>query len=215
MKKPSPETVTIAPPSEQTGKLKDLGGSASDDFNNVLANQIANALWLDADPEERNRQFRATFAALIGIKPADEIEGMLAAQMAAPHNAALECFRRSMLREQTFEGRRENLNQANKLTRSYATLMEALNRHRGKGQQRVTVEHVHVHSGGQAIVGAVETGGGVLSENQRQPHAKALEHAQQPTLRSQDPQREPVPCPGDAERTVSDARGSLAGRTQG
>jgi hypothetical protein len=40
-----------------------------------------------------------------------------------------------------------------KLSRTYATLVEALNRHRGKGQQKVTVEHVHVHEGGQAIVG--------------------------------------------------------------
>ena len=48
-----------------------------------------------------------------------------------------------------------------------ATLLEALNRHRGKGHQKVTVEHVHVHQGGQAIVGSVETGGGVLSVNQR------------------------------------------------
>ena len=47
-------------------------------------------------------------------------------------------------------GRRENLNQANKLSRTFATLLEALNRHRGKGQQKVTVEHVHVHAGGQA-----------------------------------------------------------------
>jgi hypothetical protein len=35
---------------------------------------------------------------------------------------------------------------------------EALNRHRGKGQQKVTVEHVHVHAGGQAVVGMVEWG---------------------------------------------------------
>src|SRR6266436_600241 len=62
--------------------------------------------------------------------------------------------------EQTFEGRRENLSQANKLSRTYAVLLDALNRHRGKGQQKVTVEHVHVHSGGQAIVGMVETPGG-------------------------------------------------------
>jgi hypothetical protein len=40
--------------------------------------------------------------------------------------------------------------------RTYATLLEALNRHRGKGQQKVTVEHVHVHEGGQAIVGNLE-----------------------------------------------------------
>jgi hypothetical protein len=47
-----------------------------------------------------------------------------------------------MLGNQTFEGRRENLNQANKLCRSYAALTEALDRHRGKGQQRIVVEHV-------------------------------------------------------------------------
>ena len=64
-----------------------------------------------------------------------------------------------MLPEQTFEGRHEALNQANKLPRSFATLLDTLNRHRGKGQQKVTVEHVHVHSGGQAIVGAVAPGG--------------------------------------------------------
>jgi hypothetical protein len=52
-----------------------------------------------------------------------------------------------MLGEQTFEGRRENLSQANKLSRTYASLLDALNRHRSKGQQKVTVEHVHVHSG--------------------------------------------------------------------
>jgi hypothetical protein len=48
---------------------------------------------------------------------------------------------------------------ANKLSRSFAILLDALNRHRGKGQQKVTVEHVHVHSGGQAVVGLVDTAG--------------------------------------------------------
>jgi hypothetical protein len=62
----------------------------------------------------------------------------------------MECYRRAMVNEQTFEGRRENLSQANKLSRTYAVLLDALNRHRGKGQQKVTVEHVHVHSGGLA-----------------------------------------------------------------
>ena len=82
---------------------------------------------------------------------------MIAAQLLAAHNAAMECYRRAMIGEQTFEGRRENLNQANKLCRTYAALVEALNRHRGKGQQHVTVEHVHVNQGGQAIVGNVHS----------------------------------------------------------
>jgi hypothetical protein len=111
------------------------------------------ALWLKDSPEERDRQLKATVAVLMGIEPKDELEGMMAAQLIAAHNAAMECFRRAMIDEQTFEGRNENLAQANKLSRTYATLLEALNRHRGKGQQKVTVEHVHVHEGGQAIVG--------------------------------------------------------------
>jgi len=47
----------------------------------------------------------------------------------------------------------------NKLARTFATQMEALKRYRTSGQQKVTVEHVTVNAGGQAIVGAVETGG--------------------------------------------------------
>jgi hypothetical protein len=89
------------------------------------------------------------------------------AGLIAAHNASMECYRRAILGEQTFEGRRENLAQANKLSRTYATLLEALNRHRGKGQQKVTVEHVHVHSGGQAVVGVVEPRGEGIARNQR------------------------------------------------
>jgi hypothetical protein len=48
----------------------------------------------------------------------------------------MECYRRAMIGEQTFEGHRENLTQANNLSRTYAVLLDALNRHRGKGQQK-------------------------------------------------------------------------------
>jgi hypothetical protein len=117
-------------------------------------------LWLkNSDEDARKQQVSAAIAGLIGINPNDELEGMMAAQLVACHNASMECYRGAMIGEQTFEGRRENLSQANKLSRTYATLLEALNRHRGKGQQKVTVEHVHVHDGGQAIVGNVEGAG--------------------------------------------------------
>ncbi len=68
---------------------------------------------------------------------------------------------RAHLEHQPFEAWRESLSQANRLSRTFAALAEALNRHRGKsGQQTVRVEHVTVNDGGQAIVGAVATGGG-------------------------------------------------------
>ena len=84
----------------------------------------------------------------------------MAAQLIAAHNAAMECYRCAMVEDQTIKSWQENLNQANKLSRTSATLLEALNKHRGKGQQKVTVEHVHVHDGGQAVVGNVEKRGG-------------------------------------------------------
>jgi hypothetical protein len=206
-KRPKPITVVAKDPSQEEGKLRSIGGSKSDTFNNVLANQVVSSLWLKhADEDGRENLLSAAVAGLIGIAPKDELEGMLAAQMIAAHNAAMECHRRAMLSEQTFEGRKENLNQANKLSRTYTMLLDALNRHRGKGQQKVTVEHVHVHSGAQAIVGAVETGGGVAHGNQRQPHAKQLAHAPVAALRSEDETREPVPVAGDAEREMQNAR---------
>jgi hypothetical protein len=38
----------------------------------------------------------------------------------------MECYRHAMLRNQTFDGRHENLKQATKLSRTYAALTEAL-----------------------------------------------------------------------------------------
>jgi hypothetical protein len=201
-------------PYDLKGVLKRLGGSQSDHWNKVLIDQTVQTLWPKHSDQER--QNRAALAGLVGIGPQDELEGMIAAQLVATHNATMECFRRAMMPEQTFEGRRENLNQANKLSRTYATLIEALNRHRGKGQQKVTVEHVHVHAGGQAVVGIVEPpGGGDRAKSEEQPRAKQIAHAPQPAMRSADPAREPVPVASDAERTLPDAWGHVPGRPKG
>jgi hypothetical protein len=161
--KPAKATTTVMAndPADRKGALKNIGGSQSDVWNRLLAEQSIETLWKqNSDVDTYRQQVNATVAALAGIGPRDELEGMVAAQLIAAHNATMECYRRAMIREQTFEGRRENLNQANKLSRTWATLLEALNRHRGKGQQKVTVEHVHVHAGGQAVVGTVATPGG-------------------------------------------------------
>jgi len=199
-----PKTVVANDPDDRKGALEGIGGSKSDHWNSMLADQAVQALWTkNSDAEAYDRQLSATVAALMGIGPRDELEGMMAAQLIASHNAAMECYRRAMLGEQSFEARRENLNQASKLSRTWATLLEALNRHRGKGQQKVTVEHVHVHAGGQAVVGAVEagpgprTGGGGRSRSEEQPHAKPIAHAPEPTLRCPDAERDAMPVAGD------------------
>jgi hypothetical protein len=215
--KTEPNTVVANDPGDRKGRLKSIGGSQSDHWNNILANQTVQTLWLaHSDEETRTRQYSATVAALIGIGPKDEIEGMIASQLLAAHHAAIECYRRAMIREQTFEGRRENLNQANKLSRTYAVLLDALNRHRGKGQQKVTVEHVHVHEGGQAIVGNVEApGDGVPAKSKDQPDAKQLTDAPQQTVWCADPARDTLPVARDEERSLPDARRPISRSTEG
>ena len=111
--KKKPITLIADDPEALKGSLKAIGGSQSDHWNNILANQTVKTLWLGhSDEESRTQQYSATVAALIGIGPKGEMEGMIAAQLVAAHNAAMECYRRAMIREQTFEGHRENLTQA-------------------------------------------------------------------------------------------------------
>ena len=128
----------------------------------------------------------------------------------------MECYRRAMISDQTFEGRRENLGQANKLSRTYTTLLEALNRHRGKGNQKVTVEHVTVNSGGQAIVGAVaHPGGGSQPKSEDQPHA--LGYAPGTPLPSAiEADRKTVPVTGNERQGgLPDARREIARSPEG
>ena len=154
-------TVAYPSPEKSEGKLKVIGGSNFDPFNDLMVNAVAGTTWLGGMSEDRRAEvMQGALCGAIGIKPQDEIEGLLAAQMLAAHSAIIECFRRAMLPEQTIDSRAMNLGAANRLSRTFAQLVETLNRHRGKGgQQKVTVEHVHVHAGGQAVVGQIEAGG--------------------------------------------------------
>jgi hypothetical protein len=96
-------TVVVDDDENTKGRLKSIGGSRSDHWNNTVANQAAQSLWLkNADEAAQDRQVNATIAALSGIAPQDELEGMMAAQLLAAHNAAMECYRRAMIGEQTF-----------------------------------------------------------------------------------------------------------------
>jgi hypothetical protein len=136
-------------------------------------------------------------AAVTGIAPRDETEAMLATQMVATHFTAMALLRRlkhvENLPQQDSVG-----NLATKLLRTYAMQMEALQRYRGKGQQKVTVEHVHVHSGGQAIVGTVQGGGGRVKSEEQPYAARSITHEPSTPMRGPDPQREAVPVAGGA-----------------
>lgn len=111
------------------------------------------------DGKERNARLVRAVDLFESLRPEDGVETMLATQMVGTHHAALECLRRANLPGSSSERRDLNLKQAIKLMGLYTQQVAALDKHRGKGQQKVTVEHVHVEAGGQAIVGNVDAAG--------------------------------------------------------
>lgn len=98
-----------------------------------------------------------------GIGPQDHLEALLATQMAATHATALEMLRRSH-GELSTDQVDSCVTRAARLMRTFTAQVTALKDYRNKGQQTVTVQHVDVRDGGQAIVGKDvvlnKTGGG-------------------------------------------------------
>jgi len=120
--------------------------------------------------EEEDGAVASAALRMAGIAPVDTVEEMLAAQMIALHGATIDCASRAA-RAANDVMRNENLRLASKTSRAFVSLVEALDRHRRGGEQKVTVEHVHVHAGGQAIVGSVSTSApGVRQKRGRQSH---------------------------------------------
>ena len=147
---------------EYDSLLINVAGTADSDLTCYLVGQAADAIQRTEKPQADI--LNKAVAALAGIGPRDELEGMLAVQMLAVHHLAMECMKRAR-RSQPIEGMNYHINCATKLQRTFVAQVETLNRYRGKGQQKVTVEHVHINKGGQAIVGAVNQEGGGGGDN--------------------------------------------------
>lgn len=67
-----PLTVIAKDPAKEPGTLKRIGGSQSDIWNNRIANDTIQALWLKhSDSETKDHQIDAAIVGLIGIAPKD------------------------------------------------------------------------------------------------------------------------------------------------
>ena len=148
-------------------------GTIEPGFAELMLRNILNTA-CDVDPAQPEAEnINRALAAVTGIGARDETEGMLATQMVATHFAAINALRwlkgSEMIPQLDSAG-----NLAIKLLRTFTMQVEALQRYRGKGQQKVTVEHVHVNAGGQAIVGVVHSPKG--NSNKSEQEADAASH---------------------------------------
>ncbi len=144
--------------------LMEAVGTVDLDFLNGLLKQLANAGSQGKSVDESGLNFM--LAVVKGVEPQDQVEAMLAAQMAAVHMATM-TFARRLAHVDNIQQQDSAERAFNKLARTFAAQVEALRRHRTGGEQKVTVEHVTVNEGGKAIVGNVSHGGRGASKYRR------------------------------------------------
>jgi hypothetical protein len=124
-------------------------GTEDDDFAKELLLQVAYA-----DPRRDEAGINLLLSVIKGVKPKDQLEAMLAAQMAVTHSLVMG-FGRRLNHVENIQQQDSAERGFNKLARTFRTQMEALKRYRSGGDQKVTVQQVSVSEGGQAIVGNV------------------------------------------------------------
>lgn len=134
--------------------LQTITGTQSPFSADKVLFQVANAMvWPKISQEDTILRPAAAISEM-GAK--NLTEAMLSTQMLAVHDAALMYLHRSQVEGQTVEGADGNVLRATRLMRLFTDQLEAMQKLKGKkGHHKMTVEHVHVHDGGQAIVGTV------------------------------------------------------------
>jgi len=155
-KKGAASHVALDHPDPETGSILLMAavGTSSADFLQSLISQLVNAGSKGPAADEDGANFM--LAVVKGIEPRDEVEAMLASQMAAVHMATM-TFARRLNHVENIPQQDSAERAFNKLARTFATQVEALKRYRTGGEHRVVVHQVNVNDGGQAIVGSVSS----------------------------------------------------------
>jgi hypothetical protein len=201
--------IKIDDPDEGIGTIALMKaiGTSNTEFLNGLLGQLVNAS-KDGGPSESGANFM--LAVVKGVEPRDQVEAMLAAQMAAVHMASM-TFARRLAHVDNLAQQDSAERAFNKLTRTFAAQVEALKSYRTKGEQRMVVQHVNVADGGQAVIGSVNAapaGGGALGKNGGQPDARQIADAQNAAMLCEiEAERIPVSrAGGERPADVSNAR---------
>src|SRR5262245_61918465 len=207
-------------------RLADAFGTRSRQFVYSMLNGLGKAtedhsLDYNFSPGSPNQlAFNAALAVIDGVRPKDEIEAMLAAQMAVANIVLLELVARTRgsIAGHRYEGdgikRLDVLgNLTNKFMRTYTLQVEALARKRRKGEQNIRVKHVHVYDGGQAIVGNVShRGGRGYRKIEQQGYEPEREKpatppiSDSPSVRSANQERQALPVASDEKGALSATR---------
>jgi hypothetical protein len=167
--------ISLDHPNQLAGRmlLMEALCTTDPDFYRGLLDQLA---WAGSQGHQIKLNFMLSIVK--SIQPRDQIEVLLAAQMAAIHMATMTMAQR-LGRVETLAQQDSAERALNKLSRTFAMQMEALKRYRTGGEQKVTVQHVSVSEGGRAIVGNVTQAARETARDKAASSPAALPNAQQ------------------------------------
>jgi len=131
-----------------------LSGSRSELFADRLVQQVALCQWLPADEADRDYRTATVMAALKELAPRNAMEGMLAGQMVAAHNAGLELMRQAFRNGQEMKTIEAFLRQGMRAMALFARQSELMTRQRGRQRQSLRIEHEQVREDGRVSVTA-------------------------------------------------------------
>jgi hypothetical protein len=136
-------------------RLADAFGVEDVEFVKHLVQQAAEAVAVGNSIDEDALDFVISF--VVEGKAKSGMEAALLTQMAVGQtlSAELACQARNARLARDIAIRETSANGLAKLNRTYVSQLETLKRLRSGGEQKVTVQHVSVADGGQAIVGNV------------------------------------------------------------
>jgi hypothetical protein len=129
--------------------MADAIGSDNIDFLNGFIRQLDGASSKGSEADENALNFM--LSVVKGIEPRDQIEAMLAAQMAAVHTAVM-VLTGKLFNAPNIQQRESTERSINRLMRTFAAQMETLKRYRTAEYKMTIQQQVNVGDGGRAIV---------------------------------------------------------------
>jgi hypothetical protein len=196
---------------EETSRFTESFGSHDPDFVFELIRQVANTTPNSRSADEQGIKFM--MSVIRGLKPRDQTEAMIGAQMAAVHSAIMTAANR-LAHAETLTEMDSAERAVNKLGRTFAALVETVNRYRNGGEQNVMVQHLSIAESGPAIVGNLARSARKSKLQKRAKKMAALIDGRQPAVEIiQEPTRVKVPLQRPAPavgRHISGA--AVAGR---
>jgi hypothetical protein len=131
-----------------------LSGTGNKQLARRLGYQVATCQWLPPELGREGRAAQATsaVAALKELAPANALEGLLATQMVAAHNASLDLLQRAMAAAQPARGVEECTRQYARVSDVFLKQLDRFVRQRGRQRQTIRIEHVRVVEDGKVTV---------------------------------------------------------------